>query len=160
VGLERGPLSLVSTIEELLGKKSSGSGLKNREYGFRDPSRWPRCSLYRQNLELTSTTSGGLSVGIVRSRAQATEFSFSSFRDFHYNYYKKIIRCSAVGIATAYELNDRRIGIRYSVGSRIFTSPYSPHLLWGPPSLLSTGTWGYFTASKAAGAWSWPLYSN
>jgi hypothetical protein len=31
VGLERGPLSLVSTIEELLGIKSSGSGLETRE---------------------------------------------------------------------------------------------------------------------------------
>jgi hypothetical protein len=30
VGLERGPLSLVSTIEELLGRKSSGSGLETR----------------------------------------------------------------------------------------------------------------------------------
>jgi hypothetical protein len=39
VGLERGPLSLVSTIEELLGRKSSGSGLETREYGRRDPSR-------------------------------------------------------------------------------------------------------------------------
>jgi hypothetical protein len=39
VGLERGPLSLVSTIEELLERKSSGSGLENREYGCRDPSR-------------------------------------------------------------------------------------------------------------------------
>jgi hypothetical protein len=39
VGLERGPLSLVSTIEELLGSKNSGSGLENREYGYRDPSR-------------------------------------------------------------------------------------------------------------------------
>jgi hypothetical protein len=27
VGVERGPLSLVRTIEELLGRKSSGSGL-------------------------------------------------------------------------------------------------------------------------------------
>jgi hypothetical protein len=36
VGLERGLLSLVSTTEELLGgKKSSGSGLKIREYGRR-----------------------------------------------------------------------------------------------------------------------------
>jgi hypothetical protein len=35
VGLERGPLSLVSTIEELLGRKSSGSGLESREYGRR-----------------------------------------------------------------------------------------------------------------------------
>jgi hypothetical protein len=32
VGLERGPLSLVSTIEELLGRKSSGFGLESREY--------------------------------------------------------------------------------------------------------------------------------
>jgi hypothetical protein len=29
VGLERGPLSLVSTTEELLGRKSSGSGLES-----------------------------------------------------------------------------------------------------------------------------------
>jgi hypothetical protein len=39
VGLERGPFSLVSTTEELLERKSSGSGLENREYGRRDPSR-------------------------------------------------------------------------------------------------------------------------
>jgi hypothetical protein len=38
VGLERGPLSLVSTTEELLGRKSSGSGLEIREYGLRDLS--------------------------------------------------------------------------------------------------------------------------
>jgi hypothetical protein len=36
VGLERGLHSLVTTIEELLGRKSSGSGLENREYGRRD----------------------------------------------------------------------------------------------------------------------------
>jgi hypothetical protein len=35
VRLERGPLSLVSATEELLGRKSSGSGLENREYGRR-----------------------------------------------------------------------------------------------------------------------------
>jgi hypothetical protein len=32
----RGPLSLVSTTEELLGSNSSGSGLESREYGRRD----------------------------------------------------------------------------------------------------------------------------
>jgi hypothetical protein len=42
VGLERGPLSLVSTTEELLGRKSIGSGLEKREYSRRDPSRPPR----------------------------------------------------------------------------------------------------------------------
>jgi hypothetical protein len=35
VGLERGPLSLVSTIEELFGRKSSGSDKENRDYGGR-----------------------------------------------------------------------------------------------------------------------------
>jgi hypothetical protein len=39
VGLERGPLSLVSTTEELVGSSSSGSGLESREYGRRDSSR-------------------------------------------------------------------------------------------------------------------------
>jgi hypothetical protein len=39
VYLERGPLSLVSTIEELLERKSSGSGLESRDYGRRDPPR-------------------------------------------------------------------------------------------------------------------------
>jgi hypothetical protein len=39
VGLERGPLSLVSTIEELLERKSSGCGLEIREYGRRDTLR-------------------------------------------------------------------------------------------------------------------------
>jgi hypothetical protein len=75
VGLERGPLSFVSTIEELLERKSSGSGLESREYGRRDPSHWPHGTLYPQKLALTSPTSGGRSVGIVRSRTQATEFS-------------------------------------------------------------------------------------
>jgi hypothetical protein len=37
-GSGTGPLSLVSTIEELLGRKDSGSGLENRAYGRRDPS--------------------------------------------------------------------------------------------------------------------------
>jgi hypothetical protein len=62
VGLERGPLSLVSTIEELLGRKSSGSGLEIREYGRRDPSRCPRDTLYPLSLALSSPTSGGRSV--------------------------------------------------------------------------------------------------
>jgi hypothetical protein len=35
VGLEWGPLSLMSTTEELLERKSSCSGLENREYGRR-----------------------------------------------------------------------------------------------------------------------------
>jgi hypothetical protein len=62
VCLERGPLSLVSTIEELLERKNSGSGLESLEYGRRDLSLWPRGSLYPQKLALTSLTRGGRSV--------------------------------------------------------------------------------------------------
>jgi hypothetical protein len=65
----------VSTIEELLERKSSGSGLESRNYGGRDPSCWPCGTLYPQKFALTSLTSGGRSVGIVRSRTQATVFS-------------------------------------------------------------------------------------
>jgi hypothetical protein len=54
VGLERGPLSLVSTFEEL----------EIREYGRTDPSRWPRGTLHPSKLALTSPTSGFRSVGI------------------------------------------------------------------------------------------------
>jgi hypothetical protein len=56
----------VNTIEELFGRKNSGSSLENRDYGA--------TPLYPQKLALTSPTSGGRSVGIVRLRAQAREF--------------------------------------------------------------------------------------
>jgi hypothetical protein len=56
VGLERGPLSLVSTTEELIGRKSSCSRLESWEYGWREPLRWPRGTFYPQKLALTSLT--------------------------------------------------------------------------------------------------------
>jgi hypothetical protein len=70
-----GTLSLVSTTEELLERNTSDSGLENREYSRRYPSRWPRGTLYPQRLVLASPTSGGRSVGIVRSRTKAKVFS-------------------------------------------------------------------------------------
>jgi hypothetical protein len=78
VGLERGPLSLVSTTEELLGRKSGGSCLENREYGRKGQSRCPRGIDYPQKLALTSPISGGRSVGIVRPRTQAKELVLPS----------------------------------------------------------------------------------
>jgi hypothetical protein len=85
VCLERGPLSLVSTIEELFGRNNRGFGVESPEYGRRNPLRWPRDNLHPQKLALTSPTSCGCSVGIVRLRTVVTEFSlymhiFSIFR--------------------------------------------------------------------------------
>jgi hypothetical protein len=75
-GLERGALSLVSTTEELLDRKVGLLSRKARIYGRRDPSRWPHGTLYLHKLAITSPTSGGCSVGIVRSRTQTMEFFF------------------------------------------------------------------------------------
>jgi hypothetical protein len=53
VGLERGPLSLVRTTEELLGRHSSGFSLEIQEYGRGESLRWPRKTHYQQNFALT-----------------------------------------------------------------------------------------------------------
>jgi hypothetical protein len=74
VGLERGPLSLVSTTEALLGSNSSGSGLENhtaveiRHADHVAPS-------IRKKLALTLLTSGGRSVGIVRLRTHGVFYA-------------------------------------------------------------------------------------
>jgi hypothetical protein len=53
-------------------RNSSGYGLGTREYSFRDLSRWSRGTLFT----LTSPTSGGRSIGIVRSRCGVQFFQF------------------------------------------------------------------------------------
>jgi hypothetical protein len=74
VGLERGPLSLVRIIEELLEWKSSGSSLENRDYGLGDPLLWALESLYQLKLALTSPAGWCRSVSIVRLQTKTTEF--------------------------------------------------------------------------------------
>jgi hypothetical protein len=51
-------------------------------------------------------------------------------------------RDSSFGIGTDHELDDRGVGVRVPLESRIFFSPRRPILLWDPPSLLSNGCWG------------------
>jgi hypothetical protein len=60
--LERGSLSLMSTSEELLGRKSSGSGLENLKYNRRGSA-----ALTTRHLPIRS------SIGIVLSWTKATE---------------------------------------------------------------------------------------
>jgi hypothetical protein len=54
VYIQRGPLRLVSTTEELLERISSGFVLESREYGRRDSLRCSRDTPYPQKLALTS----------------------------------------------------------------------------------------------------------
>jgi hypothetical protein len=53
-------------------------------------------------------------------------------------------RDSAVGIATGYGLNDRGVGVRVPVGSRISSSPRLPDRIFGQSNLLSNGYRGLF----------------
>jgi hypothetical protein len=65
----------VNTTEELLARKSSCSGPES--VGIRRVDY--ATHLYPQHLALTSPTSGGRSVGVVRLRNKATEFAFVAF---------------------------------------------------------------------------------
>jgi hypothetical protein len=67
VGLEQGPLSLVSTTEELLRRKSCSSSLENQDYRSRDRRTDHVTPSNPQNLALTSMKSGGRLVSIVHS---------------------------------------------------------------------------------------------
>jgi hypothetical protein len=77
VGLERGPLSLVRITDELPEWRSSGSGSRKP----RLTAVGIRCAVHAtpsilKKLSLTSPTSGGRSVSIVRLWTEATELVF------------------------------------------------------------------------------------
>jgi hypothetical protein len=72
VGLKRGPLSLVSTTEELLDRKVAAP---NTAVGIRHADHV--ATSIRKRLAITSPTSGGRSVGVVRSQTQTMEFFFT-----------------------------------------------------------------------------------
>jgi hypothetical protein len=69
-----------------------------------------------------------------------------------YIYIKLKNRDSVVSIAIGYWLDDRGIGVRDPVRSRIFSSPRRPDGFWYPPSPLSNEYRGLFLRVKAAGA--------
>jgi hypothetical protein len=74
VGREGSLLSIMRTIEDLLGRNSNGSVIESPEYGHWNPLRWPRCTLYPKNLALRSPTSCGRSVGMVCCRTKSTDY--------------------------------------------------------------------------------------
>jgi hypothetical protein len=78
VGLERGPLSLVSTTDELLDRKVAAPVYKTENTAVGISHADHVASSIRKKLAITLPTSGGRSVGIVRSRTQAMEFIFEA----------------------------------------------------------------------------------
>jgi hypothetical protein len=77
VGLERGPLSLVSKTEELLGRKIGGSGLEIRAYGRRGSVTVTTCHPLPAEVGTNFADKQRPLGRYIRSRTQAMEFSFS-----------------------------------------------------------------------------------
>jgi hypothetical protein len=67
-------------LRSYLSEKVAAPVKKTEINGRGDSLRWPRNTLYQQRLALTSPTGGGRSVGIVRLRTTATEFSLVNGR--------------------------------------------------------------------------------
>jgi hypothetical protein len=67
LGLERGPLSLVTITEELLDRKVAAPVYKTENTAVRIRHADHVAPSIRKKLAITSPTSGGRSVGIVRS---------------------------------------------------------------------------------------------
>jgi hypothetical protein len=118
VGLERGPLSLVMIIVELLEWKSSGSGQNSRINDRGDPLCWPHDTLYPQKLALTSPTSGGRSVDIVRLRTKGHGVLVIYVRNFE-RHMQIANRCAPWKIASGAE----NVPFPYS----LITSCHGPH---------------------------------
>jgi hypothetical protein len=72
---------------------------------------------------------------------QAMKLYFMYLQWFLYYWWS---RDSVVGIATGYGLDDRGVGVRIPVGSRILFSARRPDRLWGPRNHLYNGHGGLF----------------
>jgi hypothetical protein len=90
--------------------------------------------------------------------------SFSAFvfrlTPLHYPSHFAVNRDNAVGIATGYGLDDRGVGVRVPVGSRISLLHVVQTGSEVHPTSYPMGTGGSFPRGKAAGAWNWPLAAN
>jgi hypothetical protein len=115
------------------------SGLENRDYGRRDPSRWPRRTIYPQKSALTSPTSGGRSVGIVRKRTQATEFSSihypSSCLSFKNTTFRRLCSvpetsCSQIEDSTMNDVENGKVKVSPQLYSRGWLEPVLDPLLF------------------------------
>jgi hypothetical protein len=103
-------------------------------------SRWPRGTLYLKKFAITSPTSGGRSVGVVRSRTQTMEFFFPSkmytfcpLPCFHYlNFCNLIILITKSNKTTVRNVS---VFILYCID---FTTCFGPS--WRPSSDVTTIT--------------------
>jgi hypothetical protein len=98
VGLERGPLSLVSIIEELLGRNVAAPVYKTEINGRGDSLRWPRDSLYPLKLALTSPQ---VYVAFTVLKCKLFLCFTLSLPHYMFRLHMAILRCESVDYCTA-----------------------------------------------------------
>jgi hypothetical protein len=137
------------------------------DYG---PSIW--CSTFKVRIRLSWSISrcvefvlkSSLVIGYVKAERETdiSEFLVSILTCLtgREDFSRFMSRDNTVGIATGYGMEDRGVGVRVTVGSRIFSSRRRPDRIWGLASLLSNGYWEFLPRGNVAGAWSWPFTSN
>jgi hypothetical protein len=130
--LELGFLGTEARIRQLVYQYDMGSGQENRINGRGDPLRLPHNTLYPQKLALTSPTSGGRSVGIVRLRTEGHGVFFIG-----------------QGVRVPFLAGARYSSLLHNIQTSTWSHPVSYPLY----------TRGSFPVGKAAGMWSWPFTS-
>jgi hypothetical protein len=111
--------------------------------GRGDSLRWPRDTHYPLKLALTSLTSGGRSVGIVRWRTKPRSYIFKNPWSM----------APVQRLATGWKAGKSEFGPRH--GKRFSFPPQRPDRLCGPPNVLHNGYMGIFPGDKAAREWRW-----
>jgi hypothetical protein len=96
-GFDSVPYQIFWELRSYLNEKVAAPVYKTEINGVGNSFRWPRNTLYPQKFSLNSPTSGGRSVGIVRLRTKATEFSFFFF-------FKFLVHCPLCRRATRHVL--------------------------------------------------------
>jgi hypothetical protein len=99
---------------------------------------WPTCNCRRRSTRLFFYRSSNILYLLIHTVLGVKWIYIFAFIT------KKVSWDSVVGIETGYGMDDRGVGVRVPVGSRIFASRPRPDRLWGLPNLLTNGYRGLF----------------
>jgi hypothetical protein len=117
-------------------------GVAASHFSWMRARRASRCGIAASESKRTSNSQHGVTYQN-RVTVHSPQIKHRSCYLFHHLEYNSSLD-GVVGIATRYRLDDREVGVRVPIASRILSSPRRPDRFWGPPSLLFNGYQGFF----------------